>query len=218
MSTKNQNTKEAQARGRVVITGKIKEARVSQAQTIIGQIKTNPAYANTPKVQECTAAFEAATNALSTNLASIKAARTALVPLLASRVTLDADMRRTQNTLEAVITDVGKGSAEAIQQWGLAVAGRTPTPLSNDPPGDLKASYNRSLQLVLRWKGIRSHIGYLLEIGDGTPTGWAQPITLATARFIPTGLIPGQKVAFRVAVRRKSGLSDYSDMLTVTVR
>jgi len=138
MKTKNPNTKEAQAKGRIIITGKVKETRVSQAETVIGQIKANPAYANTPKVQECTSAYEAATNALSTNLVSIKAARTGLVPLLASQVTLDADMRRTQATLEAVITDVGKGSAEAIQQWGLAVAGRTPTPVSNDPPGGLK--------------------------------------------------------------------------------
>ena len=218
MSTKNQNTKEAQAKGRVIITGKRKETRVSQAQTIIGQIKANPAYANTPKVQECTAAFEAATNALSTNLAAVKTARTALVPLLASQVTLDADMKRTQATLAAVITDVGKGSAEAIQQWGLSVAGRTPTPVSTDPPGDLKVGYNKSLQLVLRWKAVPAHVGYLIEIGDGTPTGWGQPITVTTARFIPTGLTPGQKVAFRVAVRRKSGLSDYSDVLTITAR
>ena len=218
MTTKNQNTKEAQAHGRIITTSRTKEGRVTQAQTVIGQIKANPAYANTPKVQECTAAYEAATNALSTNLASIKTARTALIPLLASQVTLDADLKRTQKTLEAVITDVGKGSAEAIQQWGLSVAGRTPTPVTNDPPGDLKASYNKSLQLVLKWKGIRGHMGYVLELGDGTPTGWGQPIQVTKARFLPTGLAAGQKLAFRVAVRRTSGLSDYSDMMTITVR
>ncbi len=96
MSTKNQNTKEAQATGRIVITGKVKATRVSQAQTIVGQIKATPAYATTPTVQAATDAYVAATNALTTNLNAVKAARTALVPLLASQVTLDADMRRTQ--------------------------------------------------------------------------------------------------------------------------
>ncbi len=218
MSTKNQNTKEAQARGRIIIAGHAKASRVSQGHTVIGQIKANPAYANTPTVEDATTAYEAAMNALGANLTAIQAARTALVPLLASQVTLDADVRRTQKTLESVITDAGKGSAEAIQQWGLAVAGRSRLPITSDPPEGLRATYDKSLQLVLKWNAVVGHIGYAVELGDGTPAGWGQPVQVTRARFTPTGLTPGQKLAFRVAVRRSSGLSDFSDALVITVR
>jgi hypothetical protein len=38
------------------------------------------------------------------------------------------------------------------------------------------------------------------------------------ARYEPTGLAPGQKLAVRVAVQRNTGLSVWSDPVTITAR
>jgi hypothetical protein len=212
------NNAEAQARARVNVTSPKKTESVEKARDIIKSIKNNPAYATTQKVQDCTNAFEAATNALDTNIVNVKSARSQLGALLATQLLLTADLRRTATTLQSVITDVARGSAEAIQQWGLQVAGRTPSSTEPTPPDGLKATYTKALQLVIRWKGVPGRLGYEIEMGDGTPTGWGQPIQVTKVRFTPTGLTPGQKVYFRVAVRRPSGLSDFSDPVVVTVR
>ena len=66
--------------------------------------------------------------------------------------------------------------------------------------------------------GVPAHLGYLLQIGDGTPQGWGASIQCPRASYQPQGLAPGQKVAFRVAVQRKSGVSLWSDALVATVR
>ena len=81
----------------------------------------------------------------------------------------------------------------------------------------IEASFERVCALM-RWAGVRDHLGYLLQIGDGTPQGWGAPIQCPRARFEPAGLAPGQKVSFRVAVQRKNGLSAWSDALSITVR
>jgi hypothetical protein len=111
------------------------------------------------------------------------------------------------------------GSAATLQQWGFDVQTHNPPlPATDTPPAGLRVRYTKTLAMVIAWKSVRGHLGYLLQIGDGTPTGWGQTISCTKAHYEPSGLTPGQKIAIRVAVQRKSGISTWSDALSVTIR
>ena len=86
-----------------------------------------------------------------------------------------------------------------------------------DPPGKLRAQFRTNAMPLFRWAGIKGHVGYFVQLGDGTPQGWGPPIACPKAKYEPLGLTLGQKIAVRVAVQRRSGMSNWSDALLVTV-
>jgi len=217
MKTKNMNMNEAQAVSRIDL-GNTKTTAVTKARHTVDSIKANPDYATKPEVQQVTTALAAATDALDNNMKALTALRTEEQALLTSQLVLHAAFKRSVKSTLAVIDETAGGSAEGIKKWGLDVAGRQPTAVDTRAPEGLRAVYTRAVVLNIRWKGIRRSKGYEIQIGDGTGQGWGQPIHLNTSRFIPTGLTPGQKVSFRVAVHRSTGTSDYSEPLIVTVR
>jgi hypothetical protein len=181
-------------------------------------VKNAPGYNNQPDVQKALGAWQGSATSLTTTEQAIKAARVGLVALLATQTKNVAGWRRTLKLLLATITQVSQGSEEAIKLWGFLIAMHQALPASSDAPANLRAEYTRQLALVLRWAGVRGHVGYFVQIGDGTPQGWGTPIPCPKARFEPTGLAPGQKITVRVAVQRKNGLSAWSDALSITVR
>jgi hypothetical protein len=124
-----------------------------------------------------------------------------------------------RRSLLAVADQIAAGLAATLNEWGFgAFSTQTPMATTDAPPAGLRVRYTKELALEILWKSVPGHRGYVLVIGDGTPTGWGAPIPSPKARYTPTGLTPGQKIAIRVAVQRKDGLSAYSDALNVTVR
>jgi hypothetical protein len=216
MKTKDISMKEAQAVARIDLGRRANNA-VGSAQSTVAAIKASPDYATKPEVQQCTTALGAAADAVDKNLKAIVALRVEEKSLLTSQIVLLAALRRSAKSVTAVINEAAAGSTEAIKKWGLDVVGRAPSPTSTAAPDGLRVLYTKELAMVIRWNGVRGSKGYEVQIGDGTPQGWGQPIHATRARYLPTGLTPGQKVAIRVAVHRATGLSAYSDPVSVTV-
>ena len=134
------------------------------------------------------------------------------------KIVSPAAWKRSTQSVIALVNTASAGSTQAIKLWGFATAARQILALTSDPPTGLRVIYSRRLVMTVRWSGVTDHVGYLLQMGDGTPQGWGASIVCPRASYQPQGLAPGQKVAFRVAVQRKNGLSAWSDALTVTVR
>jgi hypothetical protein len=216
MATNNANESAA--------TAKLAFSKLSRAQVIgkthnlIEVVKAHPEYATRPDVQAAVAAWETSTNVVDQDDQDIHAHRAALVALLAKQaIDLSTWKRATKQTL-AVVDLASAGSAEAIKKWGFEVRTRSVVAPSSDPPVGLRATFTHGTELVLRWSAVMGHRGYIVQSGDGTANGWSAPIQVPRARYQPAGLVPGQKVAFRVAVQRKNGLSGWSDAVIATAR
>jgi hypothetical protein len=181
-------------------------------------IKAAPGYAGAPDVQKALAVWLATAAAVGTRAQAIAAARLALTALVVAQVSDVAAWKRATQALLAAISAVCGGSAAAIQQWGFAPATRVVLAPTGVAPAGLRATYDKQLALVLRWAAVKEHLGYFVQVGDGTATGWGAAIACPKASYAPTGLAPGQKVAVRVAVQRSTGLSVWSDALSITVR
>jgi hypothetical protein len=198
---------------------KVKPTAVLGFTTQVAQsVQKAPDYPNQPDVQKAVTGWMTSANTVDKTSQALKAAHLTVVALIA---TLGQDMaawKRAAMMLVAAINSASGGSASAIKQWGLATAARTLLAVTSDPPEGLHAEYDKQLDLTLRWTSVRENIGYLVQIGDGTPTGWGASIPCPKATYKPTGLTPGQKIAVRVAVQRRTGVSIWSDALSITVR
>jgi hypothetical protein len=118
----------------------------------------------------------------------------------------------------SIVDTVTDGSDQGIKALGFDVRTRMVVPDTNAAPENLREIVSKAGVLTLRWKGVRGQKGYSLQMGDGSAAGnWGPVIDLTRARFNPVGLMPGQHVAFRVQVHRKSGPSAWSDVLTFDV-
>jgi hypothetical protein len=215
---RRQKTPEAAAVAKYTTSG-IKPQQVAGAtQQTADLVKQNPAYGQHPEIQQGVAAWLTAADKVDQSSQKLKAAHVTVTALIAALAIDMAAWKRAVHAVVALINTVCAGSAQAIQQWGLATTARALLVASSDPPQSLRVTYTKALTLVVRWAGVRHHVGYVLQIGDGTPLGWGAPIQCPRARFEPQGLTPGQRVSFRVAVQRKNGLSAWSDALSITVR
>jgi hypothetical protein len=181
-------------------------------------MKQAPGWASHPTVQAAVASWGTASSTVGAGAQSITAAQLTLNALEATQVKNVAAWRRATLSVVAAVNDASGGSAEVIKQWGLDVVQHAPIVDTPDPPIGLRAVYSRQLVLALVWKGAANQRGYLVQIGDGTPTGWGPSIPSTRARYVPAGLTPGQKISVRVAVIRKSGTSAWSDPLSLVVR
>ena len=110
------------------------------------------------------------------------------------------------------------GSGQVITQLGFALETRQVAPPTNAPPLGLRVKYTKSLALVVKWKAVKGSRAYQLEMSDaaGQPVG--APIVCTKSTYEPQGLVPGQKLALRVAVQRKDGLSGWSDAVAIVAR
>ena len=191
---------------------------VSAVRKRAESVKGHPSYAQTPEVQQATTAWTASVDQLDDREAKIRGLKVALAALMLDQQGDVAGVARCTTSVLAAVGKAAGGSVEALHQWGFETSVRSPTVPSTDAPEGLKATFSRALVLTLRWKAIREQKGYLLQIGDGTPTGWGPTLTSARSHYMPTGLTPGQHIAVRVAVQRPSGVSAWSDALNVVVR
>ena len=216
--TKKQTPPEATATAKFT-TSSVKADQVAGAtQQTADTIKQNPAYAQHPELQQGVTTWLAASAAVDQSSQKLKAAHVTLAALIATLATDMAAWKRAAHAVVALINTVAAGSAQAIKQWGFTTTAKGIVVATNDPPQGLRATYNKALVLAIRWNGVKNHLGYLLQMGDGTPQGWGASIQCPRVRYEPQGLAPGQKVAFRVAVQRKNGLSAWSDALSITAR
>jgi hypothetical protein len=194
--------------------GEISDLTSKRAESI----KANPAYANTPVIQLATTSWVNAATDVNKCDQDIKAARVALVGLIAARdAAVSAYKRATAGVLNSVDV-VSGGSAKAIKEWGFDIVTRAETPITSAAPTGLRASYTRSLGLSIAWDAIPGHRGYVVQVGDGSAAGWGPSVIVPRAKYLPEGLAPGQHIAVRVAVQRKNGISAFSDALAVIVR
>jgi prophage DNA circulation protein len=212
-----QNPSEAAAMAK--FTTKMQPKEVDTAtQNVAATAKANPLYAQHPEIQQGITAWLAASGTVDQTWQKLVGAHAQVTALIAALKVDVATWRRASQAVVALVNTASAGSAQAIAAWGFATTARTVVTPTLDPPTKLRVTYSRSLAMTIRWAGIRSHVGYAIQIGDGTPTGWGAAIACPRASYQPTGLTPGQKVAFRVQVIRKNGPSNWSDALLVTVR
>jgi len=212
------NPQEAAATAKFTITG-IKTAEIGDVtQKAADFAKANPQYANQPAVQQAVTTWLASAASAQKTDTDIKNANVTIMSLIATRHAAVAEWKRSTKAMLATIDQVAGGSAKTIKEWGFDVNARTAPVASTDPPANLRVRYNKALDLIIQWKAVPGHMGYNLQIGDGTPTGWGAVIQLTKSKYMPTGLVAGQHIAIRVAVQRKSGLSGYCDAVNAVVR
>lgn len=216
--TKRAKPAEATATAKYTTTAVKPDQVLGSTQKAADIVKQNAAYGAHPELQQGVLAWIAAAQQADQTSQKLKAAHTMLAAVIVALATDMAAWKRATNAVVAIINTICGGSAAAIAQFGLLTTARQVAVASTDPPAGLRVTYTRALVMVLRWAGVRGHRGYLVQVGDGTPQGWGTPISCPKANYAPTGLAPGQKVAFRVAVQRKNGQSTWSDALIVTAR
>ena len=192
---------------------------VVSTNQLLENVKKHPQFPNQPAMQQAVTTMTSITDTLSKQDTDIQSARTSLVALLSGRALTMHAYTRGRRSLLAVADQIAAGSPSTLNEWGFgATSMNTPLPPSTDPPTALRVRYNKALEMEILWKSVPGHRGYVLQIGDGTPGGWGPVIQCPKARYTPTGLTPGQKIAIRVAVQRKTGLSAYCEALAATVR
>ena len=218
MSMINVQVNESASSAKLPKSGRRPEQMVHQARQFAEVIKKHPEYANQADVKQSVEAWTTMVDTLDANQQKLKAARATQVALVQTLLKDSAAWKRAAKRVVAAVNAASGGSAEAIKQRGLTVdAPRVIEPSSAAPTG-LRATYTKDNRLVVKWTYVREHRGYFLQVGDGTPTGWGPSIAVTQARYAPEGLALGQKIAIRVAVQRRAGLSAWSDTLIATAR
>ena len=218
MTTNTSNTHEAAATAKLTTSKMTTDQMVKVAHQVSEVVKAHPEFTNRPDVQQAVTAWVGSADTVDQSAQEIKALRLALKAKLANEIKARAALKRGTKKILAVIDEAAAGSAAAIKSWGFDVSTRTSVPATHEAPTGLRALYTKELVLVVKWDAVRGSRGYLVQMTDATGQGFGSPIPCPKAMFLPTGLTPGQKVTFRVAVQRKNGLSAYSDELAVTVR
>jgi hypothetical protein len=217
MSTQNTNHESA-ATPRFTTARKKPREIVDSTEKLAEVIKAHPDFATTAGLPDAVTAWVGSAQAIDQHMQSITTAHAALMAAVANRGKETLAWKRATKKVLAIIGDVTGGSPTAVKQWGFEVATRASRPASSDPPSGVRVEYTRDLKMVVKWDRVVGHVGYVVQIGDGTPQGWGQPIQCPKSRLTPVGLEPGQHVSVRVAVQRKDGLSAFSDPLAVVVR
>jgi len=192
---------------------------VVSTNQLLENVKKHPQFPNQPAMQQAVTNMSGITDTLTKQDTDIQTARTNLIALMSARQLTVHSYTRARRSLLAVADQIAGGSASTLNEWGFgATSTVAPLPASDAPPTGLRVRYTKQLDLQIVWKSVTGHRGYLLQIGDGTPTGWGATIQSPKTRYMPTGLAPGQKIAIRVAVQRKEGVSTWSEALSATVR
>jgi hypothetical protein len=218
-NTNNTNTEDA-AKASFPMNRKSIQEVIVQTNHLTGIIKQHPQYGSKPAMQQSVTDIDTLTQTLAKQEADLKSARVNITSIVSARgITMHA-YGRARRTLLAVADQIASGSASTLNEWGFGatIGGAPQLPPSTDPPVNLRVRFTKSFEMVIAWKAVTGHRGYLLQIGDGTPAGWGTPIQCPKGRYTPSGLNPGQKIAIRVAVQRKSGLSAWSEAISATVR
>jgi hypothetical protein len=198
------------------ITAGLKPTEIAALTRKTAQVvQANQAYAQNAALQQCVTSWISAGDAVDHNEQDLTNAKSLVTLTEAKRVTFVNDWKRETKRVLAEIDKLAGGSPTDVKAWGFELTTRTVAPPTTDAPTGLRATYKRDLSMVIRWKAIRSNRGYALQIGDGTPTGWGPTIQCPTSKYAPQGLTPGQHIAVRVAVQRKTGLSVWSDAVSV---
>jgi hypothetical protein len=217
MSTQN-NTQESAAAPRFTTAGKRPREIVDSTEKLAEVMKSHPDFATTPGLADAVTAWVGSAQAIDQHEQSIASANAALKAAVANRGKETLTWKRSTKKVLAIIGEITKGSPTAVKEWGFEVATRNPRPPSSDPPSGVRVEYARDLTLVVKWHRVLGHLGYVVQIGDGTAQGWGPAIPCPKSQLTPTGLEPGQHVSIRVAVQRKDGLSAFSDPLALVVR
>ena len=192
---------------------------VVSTNQLLENVKKHPQYGNQPGMQQAVTTMSGITDTLTKQDTDIQTARTNLIALMSARQLTVHSFMRARRSILAVADQIAAGSAATLNEWGFGAFSKSTTLAPTEtPPTGLRVRYNKQLELEILWKSVPGHRGYLLQIGDGTPTGWGATIPCPKTRYMPAGLAPGQKIAIRVAVQRKSGISAWTDGMNATVR
>jgi len=216
MSTKNNPQNAAVAK---LVTTKLKPLEiVDMTNQVSATIKGHPDYAAHPEIQAPVAKWITAAQLVGTLQQQIAACHAQLSTLEGQRTDAVVQWKRGTRIVVSAVEGAAGGSPTAITQWGLEVATRVVTAPSTDPPANVRIGLTQKHAFTIRWKAIKNAKGYVLQIGDGTPSGWGTILQATKATYVPTGLTSGQHIAVRVAVIRKNGQSAWSDVLNAVVR
>ena len=217
MKTQNVHAKEAAAKAKFIVTNQKPDQIAGQTHQVVALIKGSPLYAD-PILSHAVTQWDDAALTIEQCDQAIKNGTLTLAGLRAQRAKDVTVWRRSTNAVVAAVDTVAAGSAQVITQLGFAIDTRQALPPSIDPPQGLHARYTKSFVLVVKWKAVKGSRGYLLQIGDATGQTFGASIVCTKSSCEPQGLLPGQKVSFRVAVQRKDGPSGWCDAIAVVVR
>ena len=206
------------ATAQFAVSGIKPESVATETQKVAAVVQGNPSLPNHPEIQKALVAWIAAANSVADLAKKLAAARLAVAALIVALYKALPAWKRATTTIVALVNDASGGLPDAITAWGFDIVSHSPLPASNAAPGNLRMIFRKNLPPLIRWAYVAEHVGYVLQIGDGTPAGWGPSINCPKARYDALGLVSGQKVALRVAVIRKSGQSDWSPVLNETVR
>jgi hypothetical protein len=210
------HTQEAAANAKLVVPYKTAD-KVSLTTQVSTVIKGTPQWSSV-NLQQAVDSWVTAAGSIDTTEQAIKTARLSLAGLLAERAKGVTSWKRATKRVLAEVDDAAAGSSQVITQLGFALSVRQPAPASSEAPTGLTVKYTKGLDLVVKWKAVKGNRGYFVQIGDAAGQAWGPSLASVKSTYTPQGLALGSKVAFRVAVHRKGGLSAWSDALFVTVR
>ena len=207
------------SRARLSLRESNKPALVAKARDKIAAVKQNANYPSEPEIQACVTELEAATDALDKTNRRLDQIRGEEVALLASQGLQVADLKRATQVLLAVVNHRTRGSEQGIRGWGFEVASAAVPIVDAPPPPDgLRVTIDRQLRQVVRWGAVSGHRGYILQLGDESAKNWRTPIQVTRASYPLTELKPGERASVRVAVRRASGESAFSEAIGFLAR
>ena len=150
---------------------------VVSTNQLLENVKKHPQYGNQPAMQQAVTMMSGITDTLTKQDTDIGTARTNLIALMSARQLTVHSFMRARRSLLPVADQIAAGSPSTLNEWGFgATSMNTPLPPSTDPPTGLRVRYNKALELEILWKSVPGHRGYVLQIGDGTPTGWGSVI------------------------------------------
>jgi hypothetical protein len=213
------------ASGKLQSPAKIRNGQdlVAITEAQIATIQQCADYPNQPAVQAATKTLQDDTALLDKTLGQIANTRSSITNLEATRDTQIVTVSRDRRHVEATITVVCNGNTNAIKAWGCLVQAKSVATASTDAPTDLTAKPSKTTPgtVIVQCRAVPGVMAYLFQINadQAAPPGAAPPVMSSKARYQLAGQPIGHTLYVRAAVvRRNGGLSQWSDVVQVTVR
>ena len=194
---------------------------VTDLRQIVNNAKKSSDWDTSPQVQAAINALSADADDIEKNALELDQLRKQLSKAEQAQVAKVIESKQHRKHAEAAITVASKGSALAVKGWGCEIASRTRSTPTEEAPQNVVAKNGQSPgDVVVRCRGVRAK-AYLFQYAHDPafPEGSPTPVILPTGTYTLTGLPPGQRVFFRVAViRHITGQSKWSEAVQLTVR
>jgi hypothetical protein len=194
---------------------------VTDLRQIVNNAQKAPDWTTSPQVQAAINTLAADAGEIEQRAILIDQLHKKLVEAKQAQAEKLVACKQHRKHAEATITVASQGSVGGVKAWGCVVARRTTSTPTDEAPQNVLAKNARTPgHAVVRCKGARAQAYVFQQADEPTfPAGSPAPVVLSSATYHVTGLSPGQKIYFRVAVIRPVvGQSKWSEPVQLTVR